>query len=190
MVKIGISGTFGVGKSVLARLLGEELRLPVIGGAAASVAVRLGVKDVGEFVRDKSLAREFLIHVLSEQVAAENACPDGFVSDGTALDCLACWLACGLNGSELGRTYRARCLSRRYDVVLYVPLSQNSRERQEEFASDFQKFRFRVDQALRMVLFRFKLVESIVVEGSAREGVALTGTVARVIEAVRKVRRT
>ena len=121
-MRIGITGTHGAGKTTLAKALSQKLNLPLIAEQARIVAERLGIKTSEELLRDKNLAREFQVTVFLAQIGMEDAFPDGFVSDRTALDCLAYWRLYGLcEEGEVGRTYVNQCLTRAYDILIYVP---------------------------------------------------------------------
>jgi nicotinamide riboside kinase len=117
-VRIAVVGTHGTGKTILAAELTRRLGLPLITERARWVARQMGIGHAGQLARDRALAREFQRGVLREQIRAENGHPDGFVSDRSALDCYAYWVAYGLEG---GPEYRALCLSRPYDLLVYVP---------------------------------------------------------------------
>lgn len=121
-MRIGITGAHGTGKTTLAKAISQKLNLPLISEQARIVANQLGIKSSDELLRDKNLAREFQVTVLLAQIGMEDAFPDGFVSDRTALDCLAYWRLYGLcEEGEVGRTYVNQCLTRAYDILIYVP---------------------------------------------------------------------
>ena len=122
-MRIGITGAHGVGKTMLARELSRRLNLPLIEEQARVVAKIMGVRNCNELLKINDLARDFQVAVLMSQAAMEEIFSRGFVSDRTTLDCLAYWRLYGLKESGV---YAGKCLSREYDLLVYVP-------RREEF---------------------------------------------------------
>lgn len=122
-MRIAITGAHGTGKTTLAQALSEKLGLPLIAEQARLVAKRMGVKNCEELLRNPKLAREFQERVLEEQIRAQLAHPEGFVSDRCTLDCIAYWRL--YLGDRNGRRYfyKARLHAfRRLDLIVYVPL--------------------------------------------------------------------
>lgn len=120
-MRIGIIGVHGTGKTTLAIELSLWFNLHVITERARAVAGKMGIKHTGVLLKDKDLARQFQTAVLLSQLAAEDSCNGSFVSDRTAVDCLAYWRLYGLEEDAAGDTYRRQCLSRPYDLLVYVP---------------------------------------------------------------------
>jgi nicotinamide riboside kinase len=141
-VRIAITGTHGTGKTTLATELAQKLGLPLITEQARRVARVMGIVHARQLVKDKALARRFQKAVLREQIRAENDCPDGFISDRSTLDCWAYWAAYGLGNDP---EYRDLCLSRPYDLLVYVPL---------EIPCQADGFRD-TDESLRQLVDRF-----------------------------------
>ncbi|RPF49621.1 AAA domain-containing protein [Thermodesulfitimonas autotrophica] len=121
-MRIAITGAHGTGKTTLARALSEELGLPLITERARLVARQMEVKTCEELFRNPDLAREFQERVLEEQIRAQLAHPQGFVSDRCTLDCIAYWnLYLGDEGAER-YFFKARLHAyRRLDLIVYVP---------------------------------------------------------------------
>ncbi|MCS5696336.1 ATP/GTP-binding protein [Desulfofundulus thermocisternus] len=117
-MRVALTGTHGTGKTTLATELARKLGLPLITEQARRVARAMGIGHVRQLVKDKALAWRFQKAVLREQIRAENDCPDGFISDRSTLDCWAYWAAYGLGNDP---EYRDLCLSRPYDLLVYVP---------------------------------------------------------------------
>lgn len=122
-MRIAITGAHGTGKTTLARALSEKLGLPLIAEQARLVAEEMGVKTCEELLQNSKLARQFQERVLEEQIRAQLARPEGFVSDRCTLDCIAYWNLYLGDGSDAGRYFfRARLHAfRRLDLIVYVP---------------------------------------------------------------------
>ncbi|MCL6478776.1 MAG: ATP-binding protein [Peptococcaceae bacterium] len=174
-MRIGITGAHGTGKTSLARALSQKLSLPLIAERARIVAEKLGIKSSEELLRDKNLAREFQVSVLLAQVGTEDAFLQGFVSDRTVLDCLAYWRLYGLcEEGEVGRTYVNQCLTRAYDILIYIP---------PEITADGDGFRLaglqrEADRLIRETICDTRRHPSvvIVVSGSLDDRVAAAAT--------------
>lgn len=142
IVRIGITGSYGVGKSTLAEALAFKLNLYLIQEQARVVAGDLGIKNPGEIISDKARAREYqsLITVPariygasgsktffrpSYQITADKRCVNHFVSDRTTIDNAAYWLKWHAHRwpSELNNEYYKTCLdnAKNYDLIIYVP---------------------------------------------------------------------
>lgn len=121
-MRIAITGAHGTGKTTLARALSKELGLPLIAERARLVAEEMGVNSCEDLLRNPRLARKFQERVLEEQINAQLAHPQGFVSDRCTLDCIAYWnLYLGDEGA--GRYFfKARLHAyRRLDLIVHVP---------------------------------------------------------------------
>lgn len=121
-MRIAITGAHGTGKTTLARALSKELGLPLISEQARLVAAEMAVRTCEELFQDPNLAREFQERVLEEQINAQLAHPEGFVSDRCTLDCIAYWNLY-LGGEGAGRYFfKARLHAyRRLNLIVYVP---------------------------------------------------------------------
>lgn len=122
-MRIAITGAHGTGKTTLAQALSEKLGLPLIAERARLVAEEMGVKTCEDLLRNPRLARQFQERVLEEQIKAQLAHPQGFVSDRCTLDCIAYWNLYLGDGSDAGRYFfKARLHAfRGLDAVVYVP---------------------------------------------------------------------
>lgn len=118
-MRIGITGVPGTGKTELAAALAGHFKLPLIALKIDRLARSLGI-NLSRLSRDKNLAREFQTAALLEQIKAEDACSEGFVTDRTGIDYLTHWEYYGLINSVASQTYREQCLSRKYDVLVYI----------------------------------------------------------------------
>jgi nicotinamide riboside kinase len=156
-MRIGIVGTHGVGKTALARALADALGLPLIEECARRAAAELGHRSMAELLGDPGMLREFQVYVLGLQLREEEGRPGGFVADRTALDCLAYWIAYGLDGTELGRSYEECCeahVRRGYDLLVYVPPEFPCEE--DGFRDADEGLRARVDGVVRSLLDRVR----------------------------------
>jgi len=117
-VRIGIIGTSEEAKTELAILLAKTLNLPPLIGIEEEEARLLGTGEIS----DIALAVKHRIQVLSRLVREEERLKR-FVTDLTALDCLARWKAGKLSNydSNAGGAYKAACMARinRYDLLVY-----------------------------------------------------------------------
>ncbi|MEW6771820.1 MAG: ATP-binding protein [Bacillota bacterium] len=122
-MRIAITGAHGTGKTTLARALSKELGLPLISEQARLVAKEMEINSCEDLLRNPELAREFQERVLEEQIRAQLAHPQGFVSDRCTLDCIAYWNLYLGDGSDAGRYFfKARLHAfRRLDLIVYVP---------------------------------------------------------------------
>lgn len=170
-IRIGITGTHGVGKSTLAQDLAEKLGLPLISERARVVAVRMGIRSSDELVKDRRLAQTFQLAVLSEQIAAEAHNPS-FISGRTVLDCLAYWKLYGLDNSAVAHAYSRRCLIRPYDVVVYIPPEDELQA--DGFRLTGEEKRAKVDQIIRDLITQYLAGQVVQVSGSLQERLTKT----------------
>ncbi|OPX90073.1 MAG: Cytidylate kinase [Pelotomaculum sp. PtaB.Bin104] len=125
-MKIGISGAQSTGKTTLARALSEKLGLPLIEEQARVAAREFGYKNLKATKEQPALGRQFQWRCLMLQMAAEDHCPEGFISDRTVLDNAVYWMKWNSRWSEskenmlFYRTVEDRV--GKYDFIVYVPL--------------------------------------------------------------------
>ena len=174
-MRIGIAGTHGAGKTMLAKQLSRQLGLPLIEEQARLVAVKLGVRHADDLLGDGALAERFQKAVLLQQLAAEGS-RSSFVSDRTLYDCLVYWRyykdLFGFDGTDrLGLDYENRCLGGGYDLVIYVPLAEDARLADDGFRSLDMSFARAVDRML-LDIFKEVAVPFAVVNGGPRERLA------------------
>jgi len=118
-MRIGISGSAGVGKTELADKISEHFRLPLMRD------------DVRKYLAEKKVTLEqarldlkkFQSDLLDRRIMAEAKYSDGFVSDRTSIDNLAYSLFhAGPDNDWLGPYYET-CLETawKYDLIIYLP---------------------------------------------------------------------
>ena len=177
-MRIGITGAHSVGKTALAEALALRFGLPLITERARVVADKLKIKNSQELLKDKNLAREFQVAVLLAQIEAEDACTQGFVSDRTTLDCLAYWRLYTLcENDEVGRTYVNQCLTRAYDLLIYVPPEVQI----EDDGFRLKSLQKEVDRLIRDIICNSRRYPSVVVSVSG----SLEDRVTRALKEIR-----
>ncbi|MDD3653701.1 MAG: ATP-binding protein [Desulfotomaculaceae bacterium] len=126
LMKIGISGAQGTGKTTLARALSEELDLPLVEEQARLLTAReYGYKTPRELHEQTELGQQFQWRCLELQMAAEDKLPGGFISDRTVIDNAVYWMkwhsreAKSEDNMRYYRTVENR--ARDYDFIIYVP---------------------------------------------------------------------
>ena len=117
-MKIGVTGAPGSGKTELAKMIAEKFGLPFITVDIDMIAEKRRI-DVLRASAERTLARELQYAIFLAQADEEDR-HESFVADKTAIDCLAYFVLYDLNG-ETGRIYKEKCLSRPYDLLVYVP---------------------------------------------------------------------
>ena len=127
-MRIAITGTHGVGKTTLAKVLSETLHLPLITEVAREVAVAVGYKSTMEIIADSPARKvSFQVTLLGAQSAREfyNR-TKGFVSDRSILDIIAYMRLYELENIEPNLdTLTENAIdyaATNYDLVLYLPL--------------------------------------------------------------------
>jgi nicotinamide riboside kinase len=144
-MRIGIAGSHGTGKSVLAKKLADTLELPLIEEVARNIAKKMQLEQLDPLFENKQLALEFQSNVLANQIAEEIKHINGFVSDRTVIDNYAYWSIYGLcNYINLSRIYEKVIAHAEtgYDVIFFLPI---------EFPVENDGFRFQCEQCRNLV---------------------------------------
>jgi|GEM_PF-817980 len=167
-MRIGITGSHGVGKTTLAQALSDALNLPLIQEQARVVARDLGIKTLDEIKNDKFRFREYQCLVPAYQIAAEKSNPAGFVSDRTTIDCAAYWLKWHAHNwpSGLNNNYYDICMAnvKYYDLIVYVPVQHWPAD--DGFRDIDRGCQVEVDFYIRCLLSNAAPASWIAVEGS------------------------
>ena len=111
-MKIALTGTHGVGKTTLAKMLVERLNLPYIHEGARSViemlnTYNLDYRDFGD--EQRSLFQKCVVNL---QLIVENGFSQGFVSDRSLFDCQA------YSNFDI----EVPNIADRYDLIVYLPI--------------------------------------------------------------------
>jgi|694.fasta_scaffold42522_9 nicotinamide riboside kinase len=111
-MKIALTGTHGVGKTTLAKMLVERLNLPYIHEGARSVIEMLNTysldyRDFGD--EQRSLFQKCVVNL---QLIVENSFEQGFVSDRSLFDCQA------YSNFDI----EVANIADRYDLIVYLPI--------------------------------------------------------------------
>jgi nicotinamide riboside kinase len=168
-VRIGITGSHGVGKTTLAQALSSALNLPLIQEQARVVAKELGINSLDEIKNDKFRFREYQCLVPAYQIDTERLNPAGFVSDRTTIDCAAYWLKWHAHNwpSKLNNNYYNICMVnvKYYDLIVYVP-AESSWPADDGFRDTDRSCQVEVDFYIRCLLAEADPANWIAVEGS------------------------
>lgn len=118
--RLALSGSAGTGKTTLGRRLAAELGIPYIEeGMRRRIEQGLAWHELR---RDQQLA--LIEELWAEQLAAEEAAPDGFVADRSSYDYAAFWLHYDFHADRLDTSdrFEAWCAAgQRYDRILLLP---------------------------------------------------------------------
>lgn len=109
-MRIAVAGIPGVGKTDLAKMLSRRLNLSF---------VTVPVEDI--FNGETDIRRK-QYEALHRQIEAENAHPEGFVTDRPGMNYLAHWGFYFPPYDDESRRYVQMCLTRPYDLVVYISL--------------------------------------------------------------------
>lgn len=120
LLRIGITGVPGTGKTALAAQIAKKLQLPLIKDQARQVAEVLGV-NLKTLRSGNQETLEFQKAVLMSQLAAEEMYGT-FVTDTTTIDYLAYWRLLGGENDGKNEIYRKWCLEKaNYSLLVYLP---------------------------------------------------------------------
>ena len=154
-MRIGITGTFDVGKQSLARALASRLNLPLITNNPEDSLVVLGeITTMGTVhVVRRKLRNDYSTYqwdLLKRQINTEMRHQSGFVSDNTTLEMYVHYMLNSPDYIAFKEAYKNIALlehfMNNYDYVIYIPLdvSQNYITNDQELA-DYQ---YKVDKMI------------------------------------------
>lgn len=122
-MRIGVSGSHGVGKTTLANKLRRVTRLPAIDEIARTVANEMGFED-NEQIRaaDRETLKIFQQRIYYNQLLAERELST-FISDRTVFDVIAYKHLYGLDRGLIDEfTQHASRHSASYDLIFFCPI--------------------------------------------------------------------
>lgn len=180
VVRIGITGSQGTGKSTLATALARMLDLPLITEQARRVAKEMGITSLKELKNDGEKGKLFQLNCLTYQLAAERARSNsGFISDRTTIDNAAYWLKWHAHKwpSDTSNNYYKQAMTniKNYDLVIYVPPEITPAD--DGFRSIDREYQLEIDFYIRTFL-ALSEANYITVQGSVEDRVN------RVLEAI------
>jgi nicotinamide riboside kinase len=168
-LKIGITGTYSTGKTLLAKTLSERLPLTIITEQNKIINKKYGLKSISTVIKDKNLARDYQISIMLTQLQKEKLLFSGFVTDMTIIDCLAYWISYGLENDPLNSLYREMCMNCQYDALIYVPPEEPMKD--DVFYDNSEIRRLKLDLIIRE-LVQVTRIPFITCRGTSEERVA------------------
>lgn len=172
-MKIGICGAQGVGKSTLAKLLAEQLGLPLIGEQAREVVKLLNLGRPRELRKQPQVGLTYQLICLLAQIEAEEKHERGFVADRTFIDNAVYfnkWHSHQVS-SSLSRLFYEVCRqhARKYDLLVYVPPEIPLED--DQFRSVNVDYQAEIDFLVRLFLKGMPVREWMEVTGTVEERV-------------------
>jgi nicotinamide riboside kinase len=136
--KIAFVGTHSTGKTTLAKLTGEDLKLPIITNVMRNLYSEHEVKNF-EKLSLKDRAR-FQKLALSKQILLQND-KEAYITDRSVIDMLAytIQLKC-LSDKDLG-LYKeiVKIICEKYDKIFYFPIMFSQKDEQGRASSSYRK---------------------------------------------------
>ena len=166
-MRIGLAGTMSVGKTTLAKALGE---LDQFKGYTIQTERSKYLRDLGiPLNNDSTLPGQFVF--LAER--ASELLVDNIITDRTIWDVCSFTLGANSIGDYEKRTFVESAMNLRsyYDIVIYVSPRGVSVEDNGIRTTDLG-YRVKIDNAIQMALDEYKPKKLISVEGTTEERIA------------------
>lgn len=166
-IRIGITGSHGTGKTVLAKQLSKIFNLPYIEEQARISCKALGIKDLDEARKDNNIFSNFQQDIIRRQINEEYKHQyTGFISDRTTADNYAYYYINTEDAPIVRDAYEELALYNYnvgYDLVIYVPIMFSLED--DGLRNKGEKYRELVDKTIREYLYRNSCVYIVTTEG-------------------------
>lgn len=148
-MKIGFVGSHGTGKTTLATLLAQDLKLPIITGVMTKIWKEYKIEDFDRLsLKDRA---NFQIIALSKQILLQEDNASGFVTDRSVLDMLAYTLYLDCLEPSILDIYKKQVelICKDYDFIFYLPIAFEFENRNLRASEESQ---IKVDKIIQSIL--------------------------------------
>ena len=166
-MRIGFSGTHGVGKTTIANLVSKELDIPLLSEVARSIS------EQGFLIASKNsvTSTQAQLAIFGMQMLEEQRLYPNYVSDRTMLDALAYTdtlcsydnILCNMYTSL--ENFVLEYVKNMYDIIFYVPIRFDV---VDDGFRDISNYRDVVDDILQEILDKY-LGKVVLIDGSSNE---------------------